>query len=128
MELLQELHRTKNRDYEFVNVDDPVARRSLPRAIIGVPMALLPDGRVLSGDVLFRAVFSAPKQAMEPSAVGADGFGAFLEGDAADNDPESFLEQYFARVETPDEDAIEDKRINLDALQAARNNDLKSFQ
>lgn len=131
MEILQELHRTQNRDFVFVNVDDREERRKLPRAVIGVPMALLPDGRALSGDSLFKVVFterSQPVQAMEPQAVGADGFGAFLEGDAADEDPQSSLEGFFARVETPDEDPIEDKRVSLDALQAARDQDMRAFK
>jgi hypothetical protein len=131
MELLQELHSTQNRDFVFANIDDPVVRRNRPKAVIGVPMALFPDGRALSGDALFRMVFAAPQapvQAMEPLAVGADGFGAFLEGDAADDDPVGSLDQYFANVDTPDEAPIEDKRVSLDALQAARNNDLKAFQ
>jgi hypothetical protein len=131
MEILQELHRTQNRDFVFVNVDDPIERRKMPRAVIGVPMALLPDGRALSGDSLFRVVFAArsqPAQPMEPQAVGADGFGAFLEGDAAEDDPQSSLEGFFARVETPKEDPVEDKRVSLDALQASRNNDIKAFQ
>lgn len=131
MELLQELHRKQNRDFVFVNIDDPVARRNRPKAVIGVPMALFPDGRALSGDALFRVIFAAPPpqvQAMEPQAVGADGFGAFLEGDAAEDDPQSSLDMYFANIDAPEEEPMEDKRISLDALQAARDLDMKAFK
>jgi len=126
MDLLRELKRSGSREYTIVDVDR-VERRTLPLAVRGVPMALLPDGRALSGDALFATVFK-PDFA-EPSGLGGEGFGAFLEAvpDVAEENPKEFLDQYFARVETPAEDAPGEQQVSLDELQAARNQDLQAI-
>lgn len=123
MRLLKELHRTKNDSYSIVDVDR-IDRRTLPKVVNAVPMALLPNGRVLVLEDLFATVFRKPAPPPEPGMFD-DTAGSALAGDAAEDDPKGNLEQFFFNVETPKEDAVEDRQVSLDALQQARAADLQ---
>jgi hypothetical protein len=124
MELLDELMRTNNRTYRIVDIDT-VRRHMLPPVVTAVPMVLQHDGRTLMGEDLFEQVF--PKKYRAPAAVLHDDcLGELLDVSADDAaNPGAYMDKFYEFRETvPQETAVESKNIDLDALQAQRNQSL----
>jgi len=118
MRLLAELERIGNDSYHIVFYES-IRKSMLPPMITGVPMALLPNGRTLSGQALFDRVFGC---STEPDAVFADLAAAPLSDQA--EDPDS-MEQFYQAVHTPQEEGPDaSKQFSLDALRAARSRDV----
>ena len=119
LRILEELERVGNDSYHVVFYES-IRKSMLPPMITGVPMALLPNGRTLSGQALFDRVFGCSS---EPDAVFADLAAAPLTDQA--EDPESDMAQFFQAVHTPQEEGPDaSKQFSLDALRAARSRDV----